>query len=263
MPAGRDAPDAFQPGEPGDKSGLVLGHPGEAGDLVLAHDDPPEIDAPDILVPFGKADLVVGDAHLHHPAVLCFPHFALPDTVPGGILGDVVGQGIIHDRPGRIDAEEITRPFIVIGVNGDHEPVRIEGCVAPPHPSGDLIRFGIVAERRNIQRLVIIGNPNVRFFRGRLAVIGIVLSESVDGITLPDGLVELAVDDDRGLGPNGRDNFLAGFGFGKGIPFFGGYKPKGQRKAYGKCGNFFHFKFLTPIYEIMTIGVAPIKPNTF
>ncbi len=100
---GMDVPDALQPGEAGDIGDLFFGDPDQAVLFVLPLNDPFEIDSPNVFVFLRESKLVEGDAHLHSPALGVDLSLPIPDRVPGRIRLDVVGQGQVDDRAGRVD----------------------------------------------------------------------------------------------------------------------------------------------------------------
>ena len=201
----------WTPTRRGDESRLAFRHPGEGSPLVLALDDAGEVDAPDVFALLGKADLVEGDADLGHPAVADNGGFSFPDAVPRGVVVDVVGQGFVHDRTGRIDREEVARPFVVVGIDGEHEPVRIDLGIPPPEQADDALGVGIVAVGGHIERLVVVSHPDIRLLGRGVAVLGVVLGEARGRGVLPDLFVQSAVQDDRFVGPVGLDDLLVGF----------------------------------------------------
>jgi len=91
----------------------------------FAYDDTPEVDAPNIFLLLRETDLVEGNPHLHAPAFVVDHGLPFPHAVPGAVAGDIVGQGLVHDRADRIDPEEISRPPVVIGIDGEYKPVRV------------------------------------------------------------------------------------------------------------------------------------------
>ena len=165
MAAGADAADAGQAGEARNKTVLLLGHPGEIILLVLALDGALEIDPPDVFVLGREAQLVVGDAHLHRPALVVDLGRALPDPVPGAVVPFVVVQGPVDDRAGGIDAERIAAAPVEIGIDGEGEPVGIEVVVAAAEQADDLSRLGVVQPGGHVQRLVVDRRPRPRCVR--------------------------------------------------------------------------------------------------
>jgi hypothetical protein len=198
-----------------------------------------QIDAPDIFVLFGEPDLVEGNSHLHGPALAVDGRFPVPDAVPGFVRIDIVGQGRVRDRIGRVDAEGVAGPLVIIGVDGEKEPIRVDLGVAPAQTADDFRGIGIPAESGHVDRLVVVGHPDIGFFGGRLAVLGIALGESVRAFPLPNGLVEKSVDHDGFGRPDGLNDLLVGLGFGE-IRFVFGRKQDRAEDQENRYDQAFH-----------------------
>jgi hypothetical protein len=79
--------------------------------------------------------------------------------------------------------------------------------VTPAEEALDLRRLRIVAVGRDIEGLVVVGDPDARPFCGGRAVLGVVLGEGVARLGLPDFFVEAAVDKDGLHSPPRFDGF--------------------------------------------------------
>ena len=209
MNAGGDAADALQASEFGNERRFVLRAPSEGRRFVFPPDFPAEVDAPDVFLHTGKPDLVEGDPYLHVPAVAVDRGFGFPDAVPRAVVGDVVIKGEVHDRAGRVHAEHVSRPAVVIGIDGEVKPIRFHHRIPAAEEARDFIRFRIPALGGHVQGLIVVGDPDFGRLRRRLSVLRIVLGEAVRSLALPGAIVEAAVDLDRFLQPEGLDDLLA------------------------------------------------------
>ena len=177
--------------------------------FVLALDDPLEIDAPNVDVAPLETELIEGDADLDGPAEAVDPGGALPDAVPGRVELLVVGEGAVLDGAGRIDAEIIAAPAVVIGIEADVEQVGFGRLVAPPEAAGDPGWLGIEQARGDVDAVAVESHPDGRRFGGGLPVGRIALGEAARARSLPDAFGEDAVDGDgpghgdRGDRPDG------------------------------------------------------------
>ncbi len=86
------------------------------------------------------------------------------------------GKGLVSADAGRIDLELEPCPVVVIGVQGDGEPVRVhEEPVSPAEASGDGAPVG--EDGTHVECFVVIEDEDLGFFGGRFALKGIQLSE--------------------------------------------------------------------------------------
>src|SRR5690606_12539881 len=87
-------------------------------------------------------------------------------------------RGVAPDA-GRVDVEPEPRALVVKAVKTDAEPVGGgEWHVAPAQPARD--RGAVRHPRRNVDRLVVVGDPGLRAFTGRRPIHRIALGERVD-----------------------------------------------------------------------------------
>ncbi len=249
-----DVPDADEVGEARDQAALLLGLPGIPVGLLFPHDDALEIDGPEVSAALREPELVERDAHLERPAFAVDAGGAFPDAVPRRVHELVVIERPVHDRAGRIDGEEVAAPPVVIRVDPEVEPVRIDLVVAASEQPDDAVRPRIAAAGGDVEVLAVVGDPDGRRLgRGR-AVRRVRLDEAAGSRRLPDVFRQPAVDlDGRGRADGGDRPAGGGPRAGRGQ---GRREDKAGGGEGGAASGVFHEVRFYPFASAMSTGRA-------
>ena len=191
--------DPFNAGEIGearDHSVLALRRVHEAIDFVRLGDAPEEVDAPGLRRLIGKAQLRIRNADFSDPAAGNNLRIGEPDGIPTPIVVDVVVEDAVDLHIRRIDPELRAGEAVVLRIDVDAERVGFETVVAAAQECGD--RIGVIHDRADVDRVVVVDDFHDRFLCRRFAVVGIVLRELGDLLCVPPRFVgEIAVDRGR------------------------------------------------------------------
>ena len=197
--------------------------PGQAGDLLLVADEAAraarqlavehliaevarpvavEQDPPRLHRRRGEAQRREGNADLERPAGGGDPRRRVPVEVRRGVLAaGVVGDRVVLDAA-RIGEELERRLAVVAGVEG--HPAVVGGArqvVVVAERRADALRIGVREVERDIEEVVVVGQPGDRLHLRLDAVAGVRLVEGLDPRRpLPPRIAQPAVDLDRPLG---------------------------------------------------------------
>ncbi len=146
----------------------------------------------------GKAQLRERDAELGAPAIRALGDDHVPDRVPPLILVAVVEVVLVLLHAGRIHRELVGGSLVVVRIDDDGDPVRRRLCVPARQEAGDLGRFRIVRQDRDVEMLRVVRDARLGREARRRAFLRFALNEPVDlRRPRPDFVGELAVELER------------------------------------------------------------------
>ncbi len=204
----REARKTFQMGHPGGQAALVARRDRHPRLFPAPVDDALRVDAPGEHFGLWKTHLRERNPHLDDPPAVVAAHRRFPHRVPRVVLIDVVVDDGVFLHAGRGHAKLDAGQMVVVGVEEDREPVGIGDDVAAGQPADDARRIAVVQPGGDIDRVVVIGQPQFRLLARRLSLVRQPLDEAGDHARLlPGEVVEPAVDADgarRAAGVEGR-----------------------------------------------------------
>ena len=173
-----DVPDASQVPEAGYEP-LVLHAEGDPERVLLeARRVAVDLQAPGRVGP-GEAEVVERDAHLGGPALLADPGVGFEHPVPGVGFPVVVEIHPVDHRAARGDEEGVGGLAVVVGVEGEVNPVRLldDPLIAPAEAGDDLVRLLVEADRSHVQGLVVVEEADLGALGRREALVREALGE--------------------------------------------------------------------------------------
>ena len=138
------------------------------------------VDAPGEHVGLWKAHLRERNPHLDDPAAVVATHRRFPDGVPRVVLIDVVVDDGVFLHAGRGHPKLDAGQMVVMGVEEDREPVGIGDDVAAGQPPDDARRLAVVQAGGDIDRVVVVGEPQFGLLARRLPLVRQPLDEAGD-----------------------------------------------------------------------------------
>ena len=196
--------DPHQVGEAGHESAGVVRLHHEVGLLVPPGDLALVVDAPHVHVAPLEADLRVGDAHLGGPAERVARDARVPHAVPGVAVPVVVVERAVVERARGVHPEVEAAPAVMVGVDVDGKPVGAHDAVPPGEQRHDGVGRRVVEPRADVQRVVVVEEPDLGPLRRGVALARYPLGEPGGRLRLhPGGIVEPAVER-RSARPAGR-----------------------------------------------------------
>ena len=145
-----------------------------------------------------------GNLDLRVPAVLADARADVPDAVPVAVRSRGPSFDICasHFAPRGIDRELVAVALVVERVDDDLEAVGVAGVeVLAQLVDDDLAGLGILGEHADVERAIVVEQPDFGVEGGRLALARIVLDEALgDRRRRPRRLIELAVERDGAAG---------------------------------------------------------------
>ena len=201
---GRDAVETVEMAHPGRQPALRLRHVHEPGFFLLALDGAHRVQAERQLSRARKSQLRVRDAHLGGPPRGVDLHRRFPHGVPRVICPRIVVDRRVALDARRADGEDGAGDVVVMRIQEHRERVRLGILVAARQLARDPGRLSIVHPRRHVQRVVVVGNPQLGVLRDRLPFFRVLLRERRRRRRPePDFVVQEPIDDDRGGGLHG------------------------------------------------------------
>ena len=186
---------------------------GEVVPLVAAANRAADLEAPGLVGAAVEAQRLERDDHLHRPAAGEAAGADVPHRVPVAVGLTLVDDRVVGERAERAGVEHEAAAPVVEGVEADADVVVLpqRGAVAPVLVGDPLLgRRRVVDPRADVDVLVVEHQPHVGALAGRLPGGRHRLDEIAERRVLGvDGLVERAVDVERGRQPDGPHRGLA------------------------------------------------------
>ena len=217
-PGGRDAANAPQDAKLGDQGPVRGAEHGPGVTLVEARDVAPHTESELVLVFAREPQLAERDTELRHPAEAVHGGSGVPHAVPGEVFGGIGIDRIVPFYPRWIHSHFDAGAAVTKRVDDNLDLVRARLHIAAAQQVGNAVRMRIKRADQHVEEVIVVRGSHLGA-ECRLEVFtGIELPERRHRLRgFPHHVVLAPVDDRRFHRPNGRADFTACRGGGRGF----------------------------------------------
>ena len=130
-----------------------------------------DIEPPDLVLAFGKAEIGEGDLELGRPALIVDMRLDPPNSPPVAVRVSVVVAVTVRLDTARGGGESVAGAVVVVWVDIEGDPVGREDIAASAESVDDFLRFRVIAAKTDIEVVAIVDDVELGVFGGRLAAL--------------------------------------------------------------------------------------------